>query len=84
MSAAGRHARPRARVLRWYLLPLPLALLLVLLMPWVAVRDVRRSSSAFRTLCDVLLIASRQRRELEERLGIADPVPRPRHLHAVK
>jgi hypothetical protein len=80
VSAAGRHARPRIgrarRWPRWYLLPMPLAALLVMVVPWVAVRDVRRSHSAFRTLCDVFLTQ-------DKRLQRYEPRARPRHLHAV-
>lgn len=86
--SAGRHARPRERRpsrlrsarWRWYRLPLPLAVLVVLLMPWTAVRDMRQSTSAFRSLCDVFLIARRQ----EQEAAAASPPPRTRHLYLVR
>jgi len=77
VSAPGRHARPRrSRALRWHQLPLPLAALFVIAMPWVAVRDVRRSNRAFRQLCEILVIAVRQRDQAEE--------ARSRRLHLVR
>ncbi|HEY1820511.1 MAG TPA: hypothetical protein VGG83_11325 [Trebonia sp.] len=78
--SAGRHALPRvtrAREPRWYRLPMPLAVLVVVAMPWVAVRDARQSHSAFRTLCDVVLMQDRQLQQYE-------PRAKPRHLYAVK
>lgn len=83
MSAPGRHARPRRPRVRWYRLPLPLAMLFVVAMPWVAVRDVRRSSTAFRQLCDIML-AAHQRGLLGQRSQDADAAPKPRHLRLVR
>jgi hypothetical protein len=56
---------------------MPLAVLVVVAMPWVAVRDARQSHSAFRTLCDVVLMQDRQLQQYE-------PRAKPRHLYAVK
>ena len=85
MSAAGRHARPgrgrAARRRRWYGLPLPLAALFAVVMPWVAVRDVRRSHTAFRQLCDIM-IAAHERGLLGQ--ADADSAPKPRHLRIIQ
>jgi hypothetical protein len=83
VSAPGKHARPsrfRTAHWRWYLLPMPLAVALVLLMPWLAVRDVRQSNRAFGQLCDVMLRAHQRRQEAAA--AAAEP-ERPR-LYLVK
>ena len=74
MTARGRHARPRGRLPRWYRLPMPLAALAVVAMPWVAVRDVRQADKAFTQLLDIMLAAYR-RGQLA--------APGPKHLYVV-
>ncbi len=54
-----------------------LAMALVWVAPWRAVRRQRDNDVAFRRVCDVLLLQA-------ERLKRYEPEPRERHLHLVK
>jgi hypothetical protein len=62
----------RARRRSWYELPTLLAVLFVMVVPWVAVRDMRSRTKAFVTLCDVMLVAYQR-----GRLGPPKDRPRP-------